>query len=252
MSWTTRYNAKQMGLLVATCAALAGTSPGCAKKAEVAPVSAHDEAIQQGAYVPMAAEVDARLLTGISTDASNAGQTFSATVLQPLRMVNGGILVRAGDTLTGRVVDLDRSAMTPSLRLRFEQITTTVGVVPLHATLGQAQHGALADMSIFGPGQNFDALIRGNPPRAPTAPIGGGPAPTSEPSSVSRAPSSPRSAAPSTGTAETPEACPEPNAEVPPAPAANAIRMPAGTEFAVVLTERLVKPAPQAKTSPPQ
>lgn len=239
-----RRGALGIGVSISMLAVVLGTN-GCGSKQATAEVSPQASAMQKGAYVPVGTEVSARMQTGISTDTSSAGQTFSAVVLRPLRMVNGSIIVPVGATITGHVVDLDRSAVTPALRLGFDQIATASGPVNLKATLGQSQHGALAEVTIFGPGKNYDALIRGNAPRAPTPPaIGGGPSPSSEGASPGTA-----EPTPSGGSTANPSECNEAENGVPPAAGANAIRLPAGTEFSVVLTEPLVKPA--NPTSPP-
>jgi hypothetical protein len=78
------------------------------------------------------------LLSPVGTRLSTAGDSFRAKVISPLLTLRGYVLVPIGAELRGRVVAVEQ-APASRIRLKFDTVTTTLGPVPLYATLSDVQ-----------------------------------------------------------------------------------------------------------------
>ena len=92
--------------------------------------------------VPVGAEVDATLDTYLSSKNSQVGQPFTATLTQPLRNMDGNVLVPIGSKVRGQVATVESGKTLPSIRgkgqltLRFTDLVLPNGTsVPLTASL---------------------------------------------------------------------------------------------------------------------
>lgn len=92
--------------------------------------------------VPVGAEVDATLDTSLSSKSSQEGQPFTATLTQPLRNLDGVVLIPIGSKVRGQVGSVESGKTLPSIRgkgqltLRFTDLQLPDGTtVPFTASL---------------------------------------------------------------------------------------------------------------------
>ncbi len=93
-------------------------------------------------HLPGGAEIRATLDTPLSTKTSRAGDRFSATITQPVRDVNGNVIVPIGAKINGQITDGDDTKTNAAVRdmghlnLRFTDVQLPNGAdIPLNATL---------------------------------------------------------------------------------------------------------------------
>ena len=81
----------------------ADAAPQAAPQPQNAPPAARNSTIPDTLTVPAGAVIPVRIQQWLSSDQNQAGDTFSAVLDQPL-IVNGWVVARRGQTVTGRVV----------------------------------------------------------------------------------------------------------------------------------------------------
>lgn len=100
--------------------------------------------------IPLGTEIRAALDSPLSSRISRVGDRFTATVVQPIRAVDGEVVVPAGSRIEGEVVQIEHGKLVPALRgkghldLRFrefrlangESIPVTATLVSVHSTKG--------------------------------------------------------------------------------------------------------------------
>jgi hypothetical protein len=94
------------------------------------------------AHLPGGAEIRATLDTPLSTKTSKPGDRFSATVTQPVRDLNGNVVVPIGAKVNGQITEADDNKTNAAVRdmghlnLRFTDVQLPSGSdIPLNATL---------------------------------------------------------------------------------------------------------------------
>lgn len=133
--------------------------------------------------VPAGARLGVRVEDALSTETSTPGDTFTATVLTPLRGPDGTVVIQEGAKVHGRVLAVEKEPA-PSLKLVFETVDTAMGRRRLRATLASAADGTVSmelaeprrtgELSLEGAGQGAG----GGPPTV--AGVGGDPSPRDE------------------------------------------------------------------------
>jgi hypothetical protein len=91
--------------------------------------------------VPTGTTVAIRMNDELSTETSQAGDAFTATLREPIVDADGVVLVPAGATVRGRVTAVaksDRVGQTAALKLAFEAISFGGESYPLQATVERA------------------------------------------------------------------------------------------------------------------
>lgn len=92
--------------------------------------------------IPLGTKIRAVLDSPLSSRVSRVGDRFTATVVQPIRAVDGEVVVPAGSSIEGEVVGIEHGRLVPALRgkghlvLRFRDFRLANGqAVPMTATL---------------------------------------------------------------------------------------------------------------------
>jgi hypothetical protein len=125
------------------------------------PATVHD--------VPAMSSFSVSLLNPVGTRLSSPGDSFRARVISPLRTPRGYPLVPIGAVLKGRVVAVDH-APASRLRLKFETLMTTVGPIPLSATLAAVQSNP---SFVVHQGQRMEGAYDVTLDGVPAVPMGG-------------------------------------------------------------------------------
>ncbi len=150
-------------LLVGACATQPAPAPREAPTVARAPAppAVHD--------VPAMTSFSVSLVNAMGTRLSAPGDAFRAKVISPVRTLRGYTLVPVGSVLRGRVVAVEQ-APASRLRLKFDSLTTTEGLVPLAATLtdDQPTPSFVVDRARHGDG-DYDVTLDG----LPAVPLGG-------------------------------------------------------------------------------
>ncbi len=123
--------------------------------------------------LPAGARLDVHVDDALSTETSQPGDAFTATVLAPVRGPDGRVVVQEGAKIRGRVLSIEKAenGRDPSMRVLFENVDTTMGRRKLRATLASAVDGTVA-MQPTTAGQTTlrDRAVGGGPPSPIAAP----------------------------------------------------------------------------------
>ncbi|MGZ3420894.1 MAG: hypothetical protein ACXVEF_39705 [Polyangiales bacterium] len=119
-------------------------------------------------------DVYVTLDTPIASYGATTGQSVVATVIQPVKAMDGSLLIDAGAKLRGHVVSVE---MAPKARvnIKFDSVETTRGSRPIQATILDA--GGYATPGAPTTERSYDTSLFA--PIGPLAATGGGP-PTNE------------------------------------------------------------------------
>jgi hypothetical protein len=131
------------------------------------------------AHLPGGAEIRATLDTPLSTKTSRPGDRFSATITQPVRDLNGNVVVPIGAKINGQITEADDNKTNAAVRdmghlnLRFTDVQLPNGSdIPLNATL-MSVHTLKTTASTTRPAANQAAVGAGV--GTVGAPVGFGP-----------------------------------------------------------------------------
>jgi hypothetical protein len=130
-----------------------------------------------GPWVPAGEAFTARTDRALDSATSVPGTPFEATVETAVRDPSGAVVVPAGATVRGHVVDVRANGPLPGIVVDFDAIDTVRGVAALHAVLRSTGAEALVPGRIANAAPNIDEVLRaptyGSPHGGPA--IGGGP-----------------------------------------------------------------------------
>lgn len=101
-----------------------------------------------GSYLPTGVPIMARLDQTLSTEVSDVGDHFSATVTQPVVARNGEIAVPVGTTVHGTITaldDSDHAADVAYIRLNFDRISLNGRSYPFSAQVMETDVRAAGD-----------------------------------------------------------------------------------------------------------
>lgn len=126
---------KHIAFMVSCAALTAACATGTTVTAggEVAPVSPIN-----GNWLPAGTEMTARLNQSIGTVSSRSGDSFSATVVNPVYAQDGSIAVPANSMLHGRITGVHNSSVPGQnnvIRLAFEEIEMRGKTYPVTASV---------------------------------------------------------------------------------------------------------------------
>jgi hypothetical protein len=146
-----------------------------------APTSAaHAIATANAPAVPSGLSFHARLDGALSSDTAHAGDRFTATIDEPLRASDGSVAVPSGSTLTGRVIEVDRTGI-GRLTLQFDGVTVDGRVLPIDAQILRIEHARVVAADATDP-STLTAFVYPVLPMTVLPPqVGGGPRPESVP-----------------------------------------------------------------------
>jgi hypothetical protein len=125
-----------------------------------------------GRFAQAGATFRAEMDGSIGTQASRVGDTFTATVKDPVVDDSGRVLVPRGAKLYGRVTGITREATGPRLRVGFSDVTTTSGErVPIDARIVDIQSttyasersspsAAVVSDSVGNPWMGYDSVLQ--------------------------------------------------------------------------------------------
>ena len=111
--------------LVSAVPGFAQENPGWKKFSEVSP----NDSVPAQLTIPAGAWVRVRVNQMLSSDRSRAGDSFSASLLEPL-VVNGLVVARRGQTIAGRVVEAEKAGRvkgTSKLSVELTEISVVDG-----------------------------------------------------------------------------------------------------------------------------
>jgi hypothetical protein len=160
-------------VLLATAATLA-LAAGCARPPAAAGtvVSASPQEIRhgqvEGPHLPAGTPVTLRLITPIGTDASRAGDDFTAEVAEDVLLADGTVAIAKGAPVRGVVTRVERDDA-PALELEFSAVRTTWGERGIEARIEKAETLLLTERT-----SGEDRAQTTHPPAQATFPTGTG------------------------------------------------------------------------------
>jgi hypothetical protein len=135
-----------------------------------------DERLEEP-YLPLRTEFTVILDQPIGTQVAAAERTFSARVRHPVRSPDNEIVLQTGAHLHGRVLSIESSPAL-SVKIRFDDVETTWGPMPIAATVRSAEPYASSTSGVSSGTAPYDAafyLPASNPAPVAAIGVGGGP-----------------------------------------------------------------------------